>query len=795
MVRHSLTWLSFAGLLVLVAAGCPNPARTAPEFRLSIAGTVSIQAGTTAMVTVIAERTNGHAADITLTLASNAEGISATGSIVGGSVSGTLLVSVDESATPTTHSLNVDGTDAVLDRTTTLSVAVVAPFVIATASPLAIASVGASYGLDLAATGGAQPYTWNLVGGALPAGFVLSASGALDGTASSAGTADFTVQVSDGTGAVATQPMSLLVTDQELGPLAANGSFENGFTSWSQVGSGTNYTIVSDAASGSSAARVTNRGSLDHGPKQNVFSAPLAGAPGTPVTTRFWVKLDAPGMARCLAFVTASDSGQVSTQKFILAEAVVRTADIWTEVVGTATLTWTGTLTGASIEFSIGQPTENVYPGIFLDDLRIERDADADGLPDTDEPYRAVYNPDRDVDGLPDLWETEHESSGLLDPDVSDADNDADLDGYSNRQEYGAATDPLDEASQPGIPANPAASDDTRAIVRYLALLPSRASNRVLSGQHITGQTALGGLAGEFDANVQALYDETGKWPAILSMQYEGGDSAIGPVQANLVQPLALDWAATGGLLLIKFAPFDPWTLVASSAALGAQVDLVALLDPAAGDPADLATNTTANGRWLTWLDQTATALEWLKDSGVVVLWRPLSEMNNGSHWHSRQPRDAFIELWRHMYDYFTNTRGLDNLIWVYEGDAVAHQVVPADYYYPGDDVVDLMGHNLYSDTWTFAYDLNAVFRRYPKIYGFPQAGSGQTRDGTWDNRTIITGIQKRFPRASLFCAWNDFYTGGGVFTTRSILSQSFEQELLDDPRVVTREEVDWTGH
>jgi hypothetical protein len=157
----------------------------------------------------------------------------------------------------------------------------------------------------------------------------------------------------------------------------------------------------------------------------------------------------------------------------------------------------------------------------------------------------------------------------------------------------------------------------------------------------------------------------------------------------------------------------------------------------------------------------------------------------------SRQPRDAWIAAWRHMHDYFSFARGLKNLIWVYEADSFAHGAVPADYSYPGDDVVDLMGHNLYDDDWVLPYELNAIFRRYPKIYGFPQAGSSAVRDGTWDNMTIILGIRERFPRASLFCAWNDFYgSGGTVFNARSIVSQSNETALLNDSWVVTRDEI-----
>jgi mannan endo-1,4-beta-mannosidase len=605
----------------------------------------------------------------------------------------------------------------------------------------------------------------------------------LSGTAMSAGSFSFTAQATDSVAATATKPLTLVITGAMVTGLPANGSFESGLPGWLQSGSsaGVTYAIVTDSVSGASAVRVTNRTQISHSPGQDIFSSALAAAGGTPLTTSFWIKIDAPGMARLLVRLTTSEG----TARLILAEQVVRTPGVWVRVTGTTTLAWSGTLTAAVLEFNTGQPAEMVYPDFTLDDIRIERDGDADGLVDTVEPSgEAGNNPDRDNDGLPDGWET---ASGL-NPAAADATLDPDGDGFTNHQEYWGATDPLSAASKPGVPCVGGATGAVVARTLYLALLPSLSSNRVVSGQHITGATSLGGLDGEYDSNVQSLYTQTGKWPGLLSMQYEGADQIIGPLQVIQVNACATNWAASGGLVLIKFQPFDPWTLAIQSPSGGLHVDLVGLLNPAADHPANL----TANAIWLDWLDQIATGIDQLQQAGVVVLWRPLSEMNNTSHWHSRQPRDAWISVWRHMHDYFSNTRGLKNLIWVYEGDGFAHGNVPADYYYPGDDVVDLMGHNLYDDDWILPCELNAIFRRYPKIYGFPQAGSQSVRDGTWDNLTIIAGIQQRYPRASLFCTWNDFYSGGNVFQARSMVSQSNAAALLNDPWVVTHEEFNW---
>ncbi|MFN0080499.1 MAG: cellulase family glycosylhydrolase [Prosthecobacter sp.] len=83
-----------------------------------------------------------------------------------------------------------------------------------TTSALPGGSVGAAYSQTLAATGGTGPYAWSVSGGALPGSTTLSTAGVLSGTPVSAGTANFTVRVTDSSASAktATKALSIAVT-------------------------------------------------------------------------------------------------------------------------------------------------------------------------------------------------------------------------------------------------------------------------------------------------------------------------------------------------------------------------------------------------------------------------------------------------------------------------------------------------------------------------------------------------------------------------------------------------------
>ena len=146
-------------------------------------------------------------------------------------------------STPGPYSFTVQVQDSAAPQQTasqTFSLAISpAPLTILTMTPLTPGTVGTAYSQTVAATGGTAPYAWSITVGALPAGLTLNGStGAITGTPTTAGTANFTVQVQDsaGTPQTASKAFALTINPPTLtistaSPLTAgtgwNGVFSN----------------------------------------------------------------------------------------------------------------------------------------------------------------------------------------------------------------------------------------------------------------------------------------------------------------------------------------------------------------------------------------------------------------------------------------------------------------------------------------------------------------------------------------------------------------------------------------
>jgi hypothetical protein len=103
-----------------------------------------------------------------------------------------------------------------------------------------------------------------------------------------------------------------------------------------------------------------------------------------------------------------------------------------------------------------------------------------------------------------------------------------------------------------------------------------------------------------------------------------------------------------------------------------------------------------AHGAFTSYLRQLA---QQVKAIGRPVFFRPFHEMNGGWFWWGRQPAD-YRQLWRLTFEIFAE-EGVENVVWVWavSGDCPASSPCTPLSYYPGDDVVDVVGGDHYFDS------------------------------------------------------------------------------------------------
>lgn len=108
---------------------------------------------------------------------------------------------------------------------------------------------------------------------------------------------------------------------------------------------------------------------------------------------------------------------------------------------------------------------------------------------------------------------------------------------------------------------------------------------------------------------------------------------------------------------------------------------------------------TLINERWKSQVDVIAWFLKQLQYANVPVLWRPYHEMNGDWFWWGKKEgEDGYKKLYRMLFDRLVNFHGLNNLIWVYNCNEVKNNVDPYETYYPGDDVVDILATDVYTE-------------------------------------------------------------------------------------------------
>jgi len=149
----------------------------------------------------------------------------------GGVLAGTPLVAGN-------YTFTIGVTDAVKFHTSTAFTLKIASALLITTPPLGPGTAGMPYDAQFFANLGVPPYTFAVTAGALPTGLSMTAAGALSGTATAAGTFNFTITVTDAAAQKASMAYTLVIaapaspfaiTTPPLGPAYVGNQYDAQF--------------------------------------------------------------------------------------------------------------------------------------------------------------------------------------------------------------------------------------------------------------------------------------------------------------------------------------------------------------------------------------------------------------------------------------------------------------------------------------------------------------------------------------------------------------------------------------
>ncbi len=310
------------------------------------------------------------------------------------------------------------------------------------------------------------------------------------------------------------------------------------------------------------------------------------------------------------------------------------------------------------------------------------------------------------------------------------------------------------------------ATDETKRLMCYLADIYGK---KVLSGQYCD--------QGQSGKEMTVINKVTGKYPAILGLDFmEYSPSRVANGSTGNATELAVEYWENGGIVTFCWhwnAPEkylkDIWWKGFYTEAV--DIDLAKIMNGEDEEGYDLL---------MADIDAIAQQLLILQEAKVPVLWRPLHEAGGGWFWWGASGPEAYKQLYILLYDKLTNEYGLNNLIWVWNGQ-------DKDWY-PGDTYVDIIGEDIYPGERVYSSQVN----KYLEAVNY-----------TADTKMTVLSENGCVPDPDLLkrdgAMWGFFCTWGGEFvandTSDLTLSEQYTEESMlkkayDSEVVVTLDEL-----
>lgn len=317
------------------------------------------------------------------------------------------------------------------------------------------------------------------------------------------------------------------------------------------------------------------------------------------------------------------------------------------------------------------------------------------------------------------------------------------------------------------ILVNENANESTRRLMTYLCDVYG---TDILSGQYCDT-----GMYGQENAIIWTVTE--GKYPAILGldmMDYTPSRVEIG--NHSTAVELAVNCWYEGGIVTFCWHWSAPTKYLTGKWYTGFNTDSTNLDLAKVMNGEDM----EAYELLMEDVDAIATQLKRLQDAGVPILWRPLHEASGGWFWWGASGPEAYKELYKLLYDKLTYEYGLNNLIWVWNGEGKE--------WYPGDEYVDIISLDIYAGE---------------KVYTAQTSAYLEALEYTDAKKMIVLSENGCLFDPDLAirdgAMWGYFGTWNGEFVTKSkslnILSEQYTEEQMwkkvyQHEHVITRDEL-----
>lgn len=288
----------------------------------------------------------------------------------------------------------------------------------------------------------------------------------------------------------------------------------------------------------------------------------------------------------------------------------------------------------------------------------------------------------------------------------------------------------------------------------------------------ITGQYAADGD----NADIELIYHTTGQKPVIRFSELNISNDGL-----NEDADAAAEWYKNGGIAFVSWfwnAPSDTKSGVYkkdtdfSLANAVTDMDIAELTqDEIRGLYNDGAVSEECY-RLILDIDSMAEKLGKLQEQGIPLMWRPIPEGSGDWYWWGADGAWAYKWLWELMYRRMTVLCGLDNLIWVWNGQSAETM--------PDKSTFDIASADLYindaKDYGSRYFESFAAMKKFvgdDKLLGISECGSVPDIDSAFRDNAVW----------SFFGLWNGKYIDDGKggysekFTSKDALIRAYNSE------------------